>query len=506
MLLRHPATVGDIKQVITIGSPWLGAPKAINAMYTGAFLEGSYGYQELKKLVEFFPGIHILLPSLYLFSGSQLNARIGSPMQIGSWNNHGFTTVHNLTYPEFVAELDSSFRSAPGTTSKTFHALPQQDDWAGDATGLPYTHFVGQGSKAKTIVQVQRNTKDWLDPVGNVVRTVTDYDVVFGGGDDTVPTLSAARPVAMRAPTSLVRLISGPNDLVNHVALTHHPTVESEILSLITAATSPTSIRHPSLLSLENPTEDELLLGTERARYLTLSGVGPIVISDPNGNTTLPDLVNGEPRSVPGATMDAIGENSWSVILDPTSAYRIDFQSDGTPFGISDVVGLTNIQPETAIRFNDIVIPAGKNARLDFGGNSSPELRYDADGDGTFETMVPPTVVVPSAFVLDVTPPEITIVGECHRSRWRRAADDLLLARRDDVSNCHGSRDRRCVGGDECFRVRRRSSRKSLEHCRIPFALPTHDSDLRRSGDFRVRRTAHAGSAAGHKHGPRSRS
>src|SRR5690606_23757605 len=58
---------GRISKVVTIGSPFVGAPKVLNTLGTGQFL----GFAQrliiksatLKRLAEFFPGAHELMPS-----------------------------------------------------------------------------------------------------------------------------------------------------------------------------------------------------------------------------------------------------------------------------------------------------------------------------------------------------------------------------------------------------------------------------------------------------------
>src|SRR6185295_6565528 len=66
-ILDHPNT-HHVNKLITIGAPWLGAPKAINVMETGDFAPIILVLKStIKRIVEFFPGVHELLPSRSFF-------------------------------------------------------------------------------------------------------------------------------------------------------------------------------------------------------------------------------------------------------------------------------------------------------------------------------------------------------------------------------------------------------------------------------------------------------
>src|SRR5207302_957889 len=72
-----------------------------------------------------------------------------------------------------------------------------------------------------------------------------------------------------------------------------------------------------------------------------------------------------------------------------------------------------------AVRYRDTVLPPGVTAMLRLTPSGIETLRYDADGDGIFETLVQPTVSLTGSPAGDITPPAITISGEAQQTRVR---------------------------------------------------------------------------------------
>ncbi len=159
-ILDHPQD-HSVDKMITIATPWLGAPKAIYSIETGRFFfntlssiglsnigeqSGTYLLDlryssQIKTLFEDFKGGQELVPSSsYFLLG-------GRP----------YEDINN--YQSLISLLDGRHpRTTPGTTSSNFHTIPQ-DDWRQDNTGVKYYHIYG--------IQ-NRNTTP-----GRVVKTLT---------------------------------------------------------------------------------------------------------------------------------------------------------------------------------------------------------------------------------------------------------------------------------------------------------------------------------------------
>ena len=105
-----------------------------------------------------------------------------------------------------------------------------------------------------------------------------------------------------------------------------------------------------------------------------------------------------------------MGDNAEQIVL-PVSAtqdYSVTFNSTDLPMVIKVVKGLDNVTPTDVIRYQDLVLPSGLAAQLNVTTEGVENLRYDSDGDGTYETEVEPTLVVTGPDALDTTPPDIS--------------------------------------------------------------------------------------------------
>ena len=100
--------------------------------------------------------------------------------------------------------------------------------------------------------------------------------------------------------------------------------------------------------------------------------------------------------TVPGVETFYMGDNAEQIVL-PVSAtqdYSVTFNSTDLPMVIKVVKGLDNVTPTDVIRYQDLVLPSGLAAQLNVTTEGVENLRYDSDGDGTYETEVEPTLVV----------------------------------------------------------------------------------------------------------------
>jgi pimeloyl-ACP methyl ester carboxylesterase len=118
----------NIGRLITINTPWLGAPKAINVLFTGEFFDSVFDYlfmSRIRELTEYFQGVHELIPSRWYFGLG------GRPIAVEKGQG-----TSDLSYEEMVRYLDDRFSfSRPGTAGMSFHDVPGQDDARGDKSG-----------------------------------------------------------------------------------------------------------------------------------------------------------------------------------------------------------------------------------------------------------------------------------------------------------------------------------------------------------------------------------
>lgn len=145
------------------------------------------------------------------------------------------------------------------------------------------------------------------------------------------------------------------------------------------------------------------------ARYLTITGRTDVAVRDEFGNTAA--IENGLLRNgVPGLkSYEVIGENSIMLMLSISHSYTIDFKASETPMEIEMVEGYGNRQPNSALRYKDINLPANANVRMTIPQSETVALKYDANSDGEVETVIAPTVNVSGITASDTTAPTVNI-------------------------------------------------------------------------------------------------
>ena len=259
-ILEHP---GKVAKLITVGTPWLGAPRALWVMDSGMFFgpekvgdlndcpvscgvqsEGSQLVQDIRKLAKFFYGVHGLLPSAQLYGLLQPE---GKPiLSEAGWdfNGNGIAEERFSTYEEFIRVLDQVYSPAvPGAVSRDFYAYENaqgaQQNWQDDRTETQYYHIVGlqveeqnpQQAAKKTIVGLEAKREPFCQ-----VGSFSEWDClipIYGFGDGTVPYISAARRgndgTDLNAPGAIVKVIQAVGDLADHTEMLNNPEVQGTI-------------------------------------------------------------------------------------------------------------------------------------------------------------------------------------------------------------------------------------------------------------------------------------
>jgi len=206
--LEHP---DRISKVITIGTPFLGVPKAINTLGTGDLLGRIQPlfvtWGKLRRLARWFRGPQQLLPSRSYFDlgGEPFFAQ---PSRVA------------LGYPAYRQALDEQLflPSMPVQATETFHTAAQ-DDWSTDTSYVHYYHVFGQQNRDKTmrdvtqlnalLPQVQNQpalsvstgvpsssaggAANGVGAGGVWHRVKAKFNPRPGPGDGTVPTISSTR-------------------------------------------------------------------------------------------------------------------------------------------------------------------------------------------------------------------------------------------------------------------------------------------------------------------------
>jgi pimeloyl-ACP methyl ester carboxylesterase len=282
LVVDHPELVDKF---ISLGTPFLGAPKAISAMKTGDFddvaLNVLLPQATMKKVARHLKALHQLFPNRGFYD---LGAR---PLVEMGWNLDGDGVAYETyDYNQYKEALDIRFfrpgqenDPAPNPVSDAnesfhLHAGPGggQYDQSNEDSNVRYYHIVGMQSQPKTISRVgleatllpSAPTNDlyislppveFFDsesvfgnnfplvgdpprplPLGKEVRRL-DYHMVLerGAGDGTVPLLSASRgfgsDIDFNAPGArVIPIVSVAPDQASDQAASHNEMLANPVL------------------------------------------------------------------------------------------------------------------------------------------------------------------------------------------------------------------------------------------------------------------------------------
>lgn len=419
-------------KVITIASPFLGAPESTYQLYTGGDFRGLFSLISLSQgsiqfLAPHLPAMHQLLPSR-----KYSDFRGGIMVERGDLNGNGISN-EKYGFEQIVQVLDVDFPSTvPGTTGSSFHDFAGQDDWANDSSGIRYFHIFG--------VQKELNTTDGLYIYKSIrCKLGTRLNGCFrsrlylprkGPGDKTVPLISTSMGWSQGYVNTTVTDLAPPSmrifrrsstdvqsdDHSEHTGLTQDTKVRDLLAYILGVGQQPTW--NNELYELSRPGNTglrtrESFSDYSPSFYLTILGQNELTIRDQRGNTAA--IENGFLRN------DVMGLNSYEMIandsamltLTTSDTYTVEFRAGTTPFGIELVRGVGNEDLDMAVRYHDLVLAADTRVRFTFSATGGAELRIDVDNDGSYETTVSPTFSVSGSAATDVTPPnvDINIVG-----------------------------------------------------------------------------------------------
>jgi pimeloyl-ACP methyl ester carboxylesterase len=433
-----------IDKLITIASPWLGAPEALYKIETGGdfFPDGfsgslleqggfSIGLIQpplIKSLSEFFPSVHELFPTRHYIE------TFGVPglIEIGDMNGNR-TPNERYSFEQTKAFLNEDFRrSKPGDNSANFHdcatdtAACGQDDWRNDQSGVKYYHIVatktGETTTASVTVEESESCTTGYREGIRACRKLKIFKPIKGAGDRTVPTISAGRGYAnqinpgLNSPNATVEYLNSPSQSANgdyeHNGITKNCKTWNFVLTWLGNPSQTCQVNLTSQGASKIP-EDNFsqlsLTANSEAYYIKLLGISEVNIRDEAGNKFLKEnefVIN----TLTGLEeYKAIGEDAVFLSIFPTQNHYVEFQVGNNPIMLEAVKGVGNKRPDLAVRFNDLYLPAGVKAQLKLTPESEASLRYDSDGDGVFETTLNPSVVLIGTQANDTESPVVTI-------------------------------------------------------------------------------------------------
>ncbi len=395
-----------VSKIITLGTPWLGAPKAVRILETGEFFLAAnllmIRQSKLRELAATWPGAHELIPGPQYFAMVSADgataARYGPHLQNvgGSWLPSNFAS--------FRSYYNSRYAAAPVTTTELFHSVAGQDVFSDVPTNIEYHHVIGITRGAETIGQVRVDDIPWCMPiVGCFGRHEISY--TWTRGDETVPLISANRSLtAVTTQDNNVfyhHLISGSGsgaDSAEHGELVKNAQVRSLINEILRGqSTSAVAVA-----------ADASIPPAEPMVYVSVHGGGHAQVTDNAGNMTGVRTDGIVVDTVPGAGYSTLGADGFAIMVPAEGSFVLDFQSGAEPLHIELTTGTDEAVFER-IRYLDTVLPANRKARVTIVDGVASNLLYDANGDGAIESQVAPTVRVSGNAASDETDPTLAV-------------------------------------------------------------------------------------------------
>ncbi len=427
-----------IRKLISVGSPFLGAPKALDVIETGRlrilpdFWDKripKFLTNKIKALVRDAKSAHELLPSEGYFTLG------GTPFIEKTFDINSDTIVPQIyNYQQTYNLYNSRFSNLPYANNQSFHGVPGQDDWRLDTSGVEFFHIFGQRKAVDTVEQVYALPKA-TNPL-SISRRDLRFEVKWGVGDGTVPRLSAERcaqpdcagGLDFNAPNATVIGFSSANrtedKLYEHTGLMKATEVTSGILEILGLPSqnlfkSRHKTENPMKVVVRNskgPTGAKMPSVSSEGYYITIVGVDKLDITDDEGNTNTDIGDMGFEKAVPGISYagglysDEINVGYHGLAMPAEEgAYTIKFRTGTDSLDIEVVKGVGNSSPNLAIRYIDLDLPPNVDCIMTFSPQGVPDLAYDSNGDGTYDTVVPAHVRVTGTAAQDVTAPAVTL-------------------------------------------------------------------------------------------------
>jgi pimeloyl-ACP methyl ester carboxylesterase len=417
-LLQYGAS--DVDQVITLGTPFLGAPKALKVLehgdewgmlwhpandWGGPLGDLGIGLhpKQMKRLAQNFPAAYELLPSKYWFQGRPFSFTENPAYITRSVNNSGTLSYELLGYGESSQFLRHRHNYDLVRTAERFHA-----QGIGDLSLLTnqYIHHRIMGTEVSTNGRIEYSPRKVCATFPLIGVQCTDLpEFAFPKmnllGDGTVPFHSALGAYA--PPDGRAYRLPGAK---------HNPlTSDARSLTLITEMLSG-GPKGPGVMSMaaapaaDSPAAESFVAsGVE----IAVLGGGNLTITDDQGRVS--GHVPGSPfatvQQIPGVTYEA-GEGAQVAMLPSTGTYRVTIR--GTPAGgaaqlrMSEVDGGTNTETLVfrAIPLTEETVATATASGAGVPASSTLTFKYDAS---SAEQTVGTLPIVTGSASGDMSPP-----------------------------------------------------------------------------------------------------
>ena len=407
--LENPASVGKIRNVLTVGTPVLGATKSLGMLqYRMPCFVEPYGIcitnkETTQKLLNNMPSGYQLLPS------RAFDRAVRAPLYIDMDTNGDGVKEGTQTYSKWSSIVRASHNGSMLTSADSFH-------YASDTLTLadPTVKLTRVAGDAMGTVDRIHQYKDCF--LG-YFSCDTEYELQNGNGDGTVPLHSAD----VYNPNTGLDL-RGPGRNVYFHGVEHGDLIKDDGVmnyavsyfgrSATTATAAATSFTAQPAYAAEGTEDDAPAEGFDGVE---LEVVGPAAgyVGDAEGRVVgeaknLPGRAD-EDGVIPSSTYNAIDETKSFFLNEPGSyAGKLDVTGDDSAVRVRARLYDAGELSGQAVFFVDA--PQGAALSLRFGDRDPAGLRglkleVDRDGDGKADEKLSPASVVTGAAATDTAAP-----------------------------------------------------------------------------------------------------
>lgn len=382
----------NVSTLITINTPWFGAPKVLQTMLDGTW-QAPYSRPVLKKLVQHFPGAYQLIPSARYFSTVGLAPFREGGIDLDKDGQLDEPYVGENDFDAFFGAL--GYTTSPYGVNSTFFDNAFLNPQAGSFV-RSYSLITQQEGNTTPgqIYNLSTTVCNTGESGEYVCQDISFYTDVLVTGDGTVPLESLEGMLKSNiGTTSLFVSYSHASDhLYSHKSATSNPRVLVAIASILNGATM------VSAATVEAESD-------HLSRYVRLHGAEAVTITHPiSGSISSTDHTLSI-FSFPDVVVNEEDTNGYLITMPSDATYTITYKSSKPVFlatNISD--GANNIKVSQS--FNNQ--PRTQNGELTLHVSSSPlvSLTYQTES-GISEVLSTGTYT--GSTPVDQLPPVVSI-------------------------------------------------------------------------------------------------
>ncbi len=425
----------NVDKIITIGTPWLGAPRGIHSLETGSFIATAFGSspyecgsntecqaawavnsrhaRNLRSAMKTFTGPLQLLPSRFYYDLDFPNIPFST--RTFPWSNKV-----PLNYNETTDWLNKRHIILPGSISRDFHNAYSslQDDWRSDSSSIKYYHIYGLQNSKLSVGKVNHTSATICNTVTLNCIDSQYFEPTATIGDGTVPLISSRRisenGYNLNSPNAkryIENARNPPNGQIitdenaEHTMLTANPRVHQRILHILRNDDDydqlDATVADASYPIQQNFTNDKISPAKDSSSYyVSLFNVDGFRFNQEGGVKSF-----SESSGPNGSQAIPIGDRALWIATPAVDSYSIAFYGNGLPIRIQILKGSDS---QSATKFNhyiDLNIPSGSIGEIKLSQFDDPIVKYDSNGDGLPETDIIPTISINGNNAKDQEPP-----------------------------------------------------------------------------------------------------